>query len=230
MVQSKKSGPADTMNGSGKRQSAMPYTRGNMKSHGGMMIRKPLPHVKSTANPPKGNRSSFQTDTGISGGRLGEKRELQRWDAGGSSNGGLDGGLEDTKDNNKPWDQFAVNEEKFGVQTDYDESIYTTSIDRSRPDYNQKVARAEKLARRIEGTTANSAHAAEERIVDHVGGADDGMDEEDKYVDRIENTFALLIPSAGTAVSSAETFLRWRARTRTNTRRRRDVHPLARRL
>lgn len=180
--------------------------------------------------PSKGNRSSFQTDTGISGGRLGEKRELQRWDAGGSSNGGLDGGLEDTKDSNKPWDQFAVNEEKFGVQTDYDESIYTTSIDRSRPDYNQKVARAEKLARRIEGTTANSAHAAEERIVDHVGGADDGMDEEDKYVDRMENIFTLLIPFVGTAVSSVETSLRWQARTRTNTRRRRDVHPLARRL
>lgn len=180
MVQQKKSGSADTMNGSGKRQSTMPYSRGNMKSHNGMASQEHLHDVRSIANSPKGNRSGFQTDTGISGGRLGEKRELQRWDAGGpSSNGGLDGGLEDAKDN-KPWDQFAVNEEKFGVQTDYDESIYTTSIDRSRPDYNEKVARAEKLARRIEGSTAHSAHAAEERVVDHVGGADDGLDEEDK--------------------------------------------------
>lgn len=182
MVQQKKSGSADTMNGPGKRQSTMPYSRGNMKSHNGMVTREHLCNVMPIANFFKGNRAGFQTDTGISGGRLGEKRELQRWDAGGpSSNGGLDGGLEDAKDN-KPWDQFAVNEEKFGVQTDYDENIYTTSIDRSRPDYNEKVARAEKLARRIEGTAANSAHAAEERVVDHVGGADDGLDEEDKYV------------------------------------------------
>lgn len=66
------------------------------------------------------------------------------------------------------------------MQTDYDESIYTTKIDRSRADYNDRVARAERLARKIEGTTATSAHAAEERVVDHVGTADDGLDEEDK--------------------------------------------------
>lgn len=182
MVQQKKPGSADTMNGAGKRQSTMPYSRGNMKSHNGRVAQDLTRAVLTNADPLEGNRAGFQTDTGISGGRLGEKRELQRWDAGGpSSNGGLDGGLEDVKDN-KPWDQFAVNEEKFGVQTDYDESIYTTSIDRSRPDYNEKVARAEKLARRIEGSAAHSAHAAEERVVDHVGGADDGLDEEDKYV------------------------------------------------
>lgn len=130
----------------------------------------------------KGSRSSFQTDTGISAGRLGDRRELQRWDAGGSSgsNGLNDGGLEDSTDNNKAWDQFAVNEEKFGVRSDYDENLYTTTIDRSRPDYNDRLARAEKIARKIEGSAPASAHTAEERIMDHVAGPDDGQDEEDK--------------------------------------------------
>lgn len=127
----------------------------------------------------KGNRSGFQTDSSISGGRFSEKRELQRWDAGDSANDSL-GGLEDSADNNKPWDQFAVNAAKFGVQSDYDENIYTTKIDRSRPDYNERVVRADRLARKIESTVATSSHAAEERIVDHTGTADDGLDEEDK--------------------------------------------------
>lgn len=183
MVQKKTSGPTDTMNGSGKRQSAMAYSRGslNRSQNGTVVAREHLSIPEVIADSPKGNRSSFQTDTGISAGRLGERRELQRWDGGASDSNGLnDGGLEDSIDSKKPWDQFAVNEEKFGVRTDYDENIYTTAIDRSRPDYNDRVARAEKLARKIEGSAPASAHTAEERVMDHVQGPDDGQDEEDK--------------------------------------------------
>lgn len=186
MVQKKTSGPTDTMNGSGKRQITAPYTRGGTnKAQNGMSPRDRSQWDKSVADTPKGSRSSFQTDTGISAGsRLAGGRDLQRWapDAGGSSSNGLgDGGLEDTSDSKQPWDQFAANKAKFGVETDYDENIYTTTIDRNRPDYQEKLARAEQLARRIESSAPVSAHTAEERIMDHhAAGPDDGQTEEDK--------------------------------------------------
>lgn len=183
MVQKKTSGPTDTMNGSGKRQTTAPYTRGGMnKAQNGKLPRDGPQRGEWVADNPKGSRSSFQTDTSISaGGRLGGARELQRWDAGGPSSNGLgDGGLEDTSDSKQPWDQFAANKAKFGVETDYDENIYTTAIDRSRPDYKEKLARADQLARRIETSAPASAHTAEERIMDYAAGPDDGQTEEDR--------------------------------------------------
>ena len=80
------------------------------------------------------------------------------------------------------WDQFAENERRFGITTDYDENIYTTAIDKSHPDYKQRLAVAERKAREIERSLATNAHVAEERITDNVGGEDNGVDEEDKYV------------------------------------------------
>lgn len=160
----------------------MAFSRGNAnnaKSHNGMVAREHLRFDDWVTNNLEGNRSGFQTDSSISGGRFSDKRELQKWDAGDAANDSI-GGLEDSTDSNQRWDQFAVNAAKFGVQSDYDENIYTTRIDRSRPDYNDRVARAERLARKIEGSAATSSHAAEERVMDHTGTADDGLDEEDK--------------------------------------------------
>lgn len=181
MVQKKTTGPTDTMNGSSKRQTPVPYARGGMKAQNGMAARDLFQSNETVTNDPQGTRSSFQTDVNISGGRLGDRRELQPWDGGGpsSTNGVGVGGLEDSTDGKK-WDQFKVNEQKFGVRTDYHEDFYTTSIDRTRPDYNDKLARADKLARKIEGTAPVSAHTAEERVMDHAAGPDDGQDEEDK--------------------------------------------------
>lgn len=62
------------------------------------------------------------------------------------------------------WDQFAVNREKFGVESTFDEHIYTTRIDRKNCAISEEEA--ERLAREIEGgfssTTAN-LHQLEER-------------------------------------------------------------------
>ncbi len=67
------------------------------------------------------------------------------------------------------------------MKSDYDETIYTTSIDRSNPLYKQRAAAAERIAREIESGSAMNAHMAEERGLEM---ADDiGMDEEQKYVD-----------------------------------------------
>lgn len=76
------------------------------------------------------------------------------------------------------WDQFETNERLFKLTTDYDENIYTTSIDRSHPTYKQRAAMAEKLAREIEGTTSTNTHVAEER--GQASERDGHLDEEDK--------------------------------------------------
>jgi PAB1-binding protein PBP1 len=77
------------------------------------------------------------------------------------------------------WDQFAENERRFGIKTDYDENIYTTTIDKNHPQYKQRMADALKKEKEIISKTAFNSHVAEERIQDHVGG-EDGVDEEDK--------------------------------------------------
>lgn len=78
------------------------------------------------------------------------------------------------------WDQFAENEKRFGVTTDYDENIYTTAIDKSHPQYKQRLAEADRKAREIERSVTTNSHVAEERIADNFGGNDNGLDEEDK--------------------------------------------------
>ena len=76
------------------------------------------------------------------------------------------------------WDQFAENKRRFGITTDYDENIYTTTIDKSHPMYKQRLAEADKKAREIERSAATNSHVAEERVTDNLTG--DGGDEEDK--------------------------------------------------
>ncbi|KKY30897.1 hypothetical protein UCDDA912_g09155 [Diaporthe ampelina] len=170
MVQQKKAGSADAMNGSTKRQqNNMSFARGNIAD---------ARVLGGNQNNRNGNRAGFQTDSGISGERFGGQRELKRWVADGP--GDVDGSLEKATDN-KPWDQFAANEEKFGLKTDYDENIYTTSIDRNHPSYKARMAKADQMAREIERSNPVSSHVAEERVMDYSGPADGGLDEEEKY-------------------------------------------------
>ena len=78
------------------------------------------------------------------------------------------------------WDQFRTNEEKFNVKSDYDESAYTTRIDKSHPQYRERELNAQRMAREIEGSASQNTHVREER------GQDDGnddLDEEQKCVD-----------------------------------------------
>lgn len=86
-----------------------------------------------------------------------------------------------TKSSGGAWDQFAENERRFGLKSDYNEDIYTTKIDKSHPLYKQRLAEADRKAREIERSVTNNAHVAEERIQDYVGGDGNGADEEDKY-------------------------------------------------
>lgn len=106
-----------------------------------------------------GASSGFRTDTDISGNRDAAERQLQPWVPDESI--ALDMSLGSAGAGG--WDQFAENERKFGTKSTYDESLYTTSINRSDPSYRQRAAVAEKLAREIEGTTSSNPHVREER-------------------------------------------------------------------
>ncbi|EXK49052.1 hypothetical protein FOXG_00960 [Fusarium oxysporum f. sp. lycopersici 4287] len=124
-----------------------------------------------------GGRAAFRTDTAISKNRFGNERVLQPWVP--DSNDTFNGGLEKSSGSGN-WDQFAENERLFGLKTNYDENFYTTAIDKNHPEYRERIAAADRKAREIERSAPTTAHVAEERIMDYVGG-DDGGDEEDKY-------------------------------------------------
>lgn len=129
--------------------------------------------ASSQVSAPARTQSSFKTDSDISSGFKARERELQRWMP---DEGTAELTLEDNS--NGGWDQFKVNEEKFGVESTYDEHLYTTRINTAADDYQERLKKAERLAREIEGLATTDRHVLEER------GAqvdDSGMDEEDKY-------------------------------------------------
>lgn len=137
--------------------------------------------AKHLLNNHSGPRGGFRTDAAISNSRLGVERTLKPWVP--DSTDEIDGSLESST-NAGPWDQFAENERRFGIKTDYDENIYTTAIDKNHPQYRDRMAAAEKKAREIERSVPTTAHVAEERIMDHVAGDGRGDDEEEKYLKR----------------------------------------------
>ncbi|SCU85794.1 LADA_0D09714g1_1 [Lachancea dasiensis] len=124
----------------------------------------------------------FKTDTDISGSKRDVKeRKLERWVPDTSESFELSEGLEDNKES---WNQFAVNEEKFGITSSFDEHLYTTRINKNDPSYRDRLKEADRIAKDIEAQgMSGNVHLAEERgiFVD-----DSGVDEEDKYsgVDR----------------------------------------------
>ena len=75
------------------------------------------------------------------------------------ASGGVSGNMDEKIGN---WDQFAANEEKFGVKTSFDENLYTTKLDRDKID-DAKFKHAERIAREIESQVTTNIHLAEER-------------------------------------------------------------------
>lgn len=125
--------------------------------------------------------STFRIDADIGVNTGIRQRDLQPWVPGEDVDADLS--LEGTAKVKSPgrgaeWDQFEANERLYGVKSDYDENLYTTTIDRTTPLYKQRAAEAERIAREIEGTSSMNSHVAEERGL--ILGDDSGMDEEDK--------------------------------------------------
>ncbi|KAL7438408.1 hypothetical protein ACHAXM_006198 [Skeletonema potamos] len=79
--------------------------------------------------------------------------------ASGGAGGGVSGNMDESIGD---WDQFAANQEKFGVKTSFDENLYTTKLDRDKID-QAKFKEAERIAREIESQTTTNIHLAEER-------------------------------------------------------------------
>lgn len=63
----------------------------------------------------------------------------------------------------------------FGLKSDYDENIYTTTIDKNSPLYAMRERDAARIAREIESSTSGNSHMREER-----GQQVEGIDEETK--------------------------------------------------
>ncbi|CAG8529763.1 15468_t:CDS:10, partial [Racocetra fulgida] len=86
--------------------------------------------------------STEREDADISGRTEIRERELHKWTP--------DESGETLKESaNASWDQFAANEQLFGLTTDYNEEIYTTKLDRSKADYKERERKAINLANEI---------------------------------------------------------------------------------
>ncbi|EPQ54097.1 hypothetical protein GLOTRDRAFT_111543 [Gloeophyllum trabeum ATCC 11539] len=150
------------------------------------------------------NGDTFKTDTDISQKAAPRReRELQAWADSPLPPGGLNAHLTNTDDltfgpgassTGLKWDQFTVNETLFGVKTDFDENLYTTKLDRSRPDFKEREREAQRIANEIMGATTNNPHIAEERTQDLADGA--GGNEEDKYGAVVRSANAYVPPGA----------------------------------
>lgn len=87
-------------------------------------------------------------------------RELEKWEP---DNDHLPGGLglEEQINGDSGWDQFEVNERKFGVKTTFDEHIYTSRVDKSKSRYTQEDA--ERIAAEIRSQERSSGQATFEQ-------------------------------------------------------------------
>lgn len=86
-----------------------------------------------------------------------EGRDLERW----VPDDGMDSSAFMLDGDSAGWDQFKANEVAFGVSTTFDESHYTSRLDKSNCAISE--AEAARLAADIEGTKSYNAHLAEER-------------------------------------------------------------------
>ncbi|CAN8269365.1 unnamed protein product [Cochlearia groenlandica] len=76
------------------------------------------------------------------------------------------------------WDQFEANKLLFGVESTFDEELYTTKLEKSQLTRELREE-AERIAREIEGEYTQDLHVAEERGLQHSDRFD--IDEETKY-------------------------------------------------
>lgn len=146
--------------------------------------------------PSRMNDMNDFTDVGISKGATGQNRTLVAWTPGDDDSSANVGGLEDGQGGGRAggrfdtrggawgrkappgqWDQFAANKQLFGVETKFDESVYTTQIDKSKIGITEQEAA--RIAREIESKVSSNPHVAEERNQKLISDFDD--DEEAKY-------------------------------------------------
>ncbi|KIK94468.1 hypothetical protein PAXRUDRAFT_142736, partial [Paxillus rubicundulus Ve08.2h10] len=149
------------------------------------------------------NGDTFRTDTDISKGKLTRERELQAWQppiplvsppTPATHHEGVGDEVTFGPGAGSPsWDQFAANEQMFGVTTSFDEEVYTTKLDRTAADFKEKERKAQRIASEIMGSVNNNPHIAEER---NLNLDDNGLNEEDKYGAVVRGSGAYIPPGA----------------------------------
>lgn len=109
------------------------------------------------------NRAEILTDSFLSQGRHGEgERELQPWTP--DINDNSDADLDSTFQNswNRNWDQFEANKNLFGVESTFDEDLYTTKLEKG-PQMRERERDAWRIACEMEGQSTQNLHLAEDR-------------------------------------------------------------------
>ncbi|KAJ1497182.1 hypothetical protein HMI55_005645, partial [Coelomomyces lativittatus] len=135
-------------------------------------------HVKNIGETQsKNNKKSFQTDKNISGTQVVKERTLEKW-VPDQDSALFSTSLDFDPSSNTAWNQFDVNNEKFGVTSTYHEEIYTTKLDRESELYKLHEKEAIRLAKEIEQGDSSNIHILEERNQD---GLISSLDEEDRY-------------------------------------------------
>jgi PAB1-binding protein PBP1 len=88
-----------------------------------------------------------------------KERELHKWAPAEDENalGLVESDLESSGGGS--WDQFAANEKLFGLKTDFDEEIYTTTLNRSAPGFKDREKLAIKMANEIQKVCENICHS-----------------------------------------------------------------------
>lgn len=119
------------------------------------------------------------TDSDISTGAAGAGRELVAWQPDSDSSADQHRLSLDTPDDGE-WDQFAVNEIKFGVTSTWSEDHYTTPIDKSHADYRRIEREAQRLAAQIE-REARTAVTTNVHLLEERGEDVSHIDEEARY-------------------------------------------------
>ncbi|KAL3679895.1 hypothetical protein R1sor_022851 [Riccia sorocarpa] len=126
------------------------------------------------------NRGELATDSLISQGRQREvERELKPWKPDDDAPRSL--ALESTFQSswNRNWDQFETNKALFGVETTFNEELYTTKLERG-PQMREREREAWRIAREIEGQPTRNLHLAEERGI-RLAAEQESMDEETRF-------------------------------------------------
>ncbi|KAF0685844.1 Aste57867_22319 [Aphanomyces stellatus] len=125
----------------------------------------------ATTIAPTGFNAAPPSAAAASGALVG--RELQAWTPDDDDQDA--GGLEGDGGGDAEWDQFEANKRLFGVKSDFDESVYTTTLHKETISAEKERA-AEALAKEILGKRSANKHVNEERGVD-----DETYDPEARY-------------------------------------------------
>lgn len=120
----------------------------------------------------------------------GSRRVLERWECEASCDRSLEEGIRALGSEGTAWDQFEVNRERFGVESGYNESLYTmpmSSLEMNEGEWREVVRIAEEMGEgegEREGEEDRGEEGEEARLFSDVRcGKEEKEGEEDDFVD-----------------------------------------------